>query len=418
VKKKLILGIMLAFSLLVYAAEVDIYANYVIVRENWPAVIKPGEKVNLEWQLPENVDLSSFSILNDQIDVTSRYESKKDPLLGRLVTVWAQNGRTYSGLLKDKGSELMLVDPRTGQLAAVINNSQVVAIIPQEDAGSYNQMLKLELQNKGNQKIDDLKVRYRAEGISWAIKYSLQLNGTKAVLLGEYQIENNTTKPFEAALVRLIARKEPGPVLYAREASANLKGDAGGYGGYSLPNPNQQAETAVYEIPGEINIPAEAKIRLPLLKEENLTVKRRYILNYNNVEVEITLDGISQPLPSGEINIFDGDILATTQYLPNQPQSGQLLLNLGETLDIAGSREQLRHYSSGGKLFDEYQVTLKNNKKETVSVEVVAYLPWDNAEVLSDMPNRRISANKVVFEVKLKASEELSFNYTFRYVNK
>ncbi len=413
-KKELILGIMLIFSLTIFAAEVDIYSNYVIVRDQWPATIKAGEKVNLEWQLPENVDLSSLAILNDKLDISTRLESKRDPLLGRLVTVWAQNGRAYNGLLKDKGSELVLVDPKTGQLVVVVNSSQVVAIVPQEDAGSYNQKLKLELQNKGNQAIDHLKVRYLAEGVAWAVKYALQLNGANAVLLGEYQIENKTTRPFEAASVRLIARSEPSPVLYAREALANVKDSE--YG--SLPTPVKQAETAVYEIPGEINIPAEARIRLPLLKEENLKVERRYILNYNNVEVEITLDGISQALPSGEINIFDGDILATTQYLPSQSQSGQLLLNLGETLDIAGRREQLRHYTSGGKLFDEYQVTLKNNKKEAVTVEVNAYLPWENAEVLSDMPNRRISANKVVFEVKLKANEELSFNYTFCYVNK
>lgn len=409
-----LLAIILPLTLPVLATKVDVYSNYVIVRDKWPASISAGKKAKIEWNLPENIDQSSFTILNPEVDIISRVEEASSSLIGKLVNVQLANNKTYKGILKSKGAEISLVDPATGQIVAILNNSQIVAIIPEDRSDISTQRLKLELINNGKEDIETLDVRYLAHGISWNVKYSLEINDDKAVLFGEYQIENSTNKPFEAASIRLITKRDLNSPYGARDAVVMLKAQES-----YLPSVEQDAETAIYNIPGEVNIPAESRIRLRLLKEDELKVERRYTMNYNQVDVEVTLDGISQILPQGELNIFDNDILSTTQYLKSQPQSGKLVLNLGQTLDISGRREQLRHYKTGSTFNDEYKVTLRNDKQDEVKVEVVAFLPRENADVTatSEVSYRRLTANTVVFDVLIPANEEFSFNYTFSYTN-
>ena len=409
-KKIVALSLGLILSLSALAAQVDIYSDYAIVREAWQANIPQGQKATFEWQLAENIDLGSLTILNPNIDILSRIEEKKSQLTGRIVKVKTIDGAIFQGLLREKGQEVVLVNPEDGQLVVIINSNQITSIIP-ETPINFNQKLKLKMKNN-DKSLDKLNVRYLSRGISWNVLYSLQLDGNKANLVGEYQIENNTSKPFEAASVRLIAKGDSLPMLYGRSANV-MKASAE----MSL-DVSQQAESAIYEIPGNIDIPAEAKTRLPLLKENNLQMERRYQMINNRVEVEVTLNGISQTLPAGQLNIFDGDILASTQYLSSQPQSGRLVLNLGETLDIAGRREQIGYSTSGNKIVEEQKVTLKNNKKEKVTVDVTAYLPWENAIVKSKVAYKRTSANTVVFEVPVEANKETSFTYSVSYETK
>lgn len=80
------------------AAYVDIYPNYVIIKDRWPAVIRSGQTLQLEWELPESADLSSFAILDSDIDILSRIEAiNKGSLVGKSVTVHTSAG-SYTGL--------------------------------------------------------------------------------------------------------------------------------------------------------------------------------------------------------------------------------------------------------------------------------------------------------------------------------
>lgn len=411
----IILGLCCILSAFAMGLEVDIYSDYAIIKDNWPEKIGEGTKV-VQWQLPENIDLNSFVILSPEIEVLSRIEEKSSQLEGRLVHVFVSGGRLYKGILKSLGEELVLVDSENGNLVAIINKDHVTSIIPQEKV-NFTKKLKLELLNQNKQELENLQVRYIASGISWNVIYSLELNDKKATLVGEYQIDNKTTNSYKDASVRLIAKTEPNYYPYGlrNEMALSTKGS---FDMIQEPQMTQRAETAVYEIPRKIDIPSEARLRLDLLKEEDLKVERSYIMDDNRINVEIELSGIKQPLPQGEISIFDEGILASKQFLSSKPQSGKLKLNLGETLDIAGLRESLRHYKKGLNLVDEYRVTLKNNKEEEVTVQVKAFLPRSNSEVESKMPYRRISSNIVIFDVVVGSKEEVVFDYAVFYPEK
>lgn len=395
------------------AAYVDIYPNYVIIKDRWPAVIRSGQTLQLEWELPESADLSSFAILDSDIDILSRIEAiNKGSLVGKSVTVHTSAG-SYTGVVKEDGGRLVLINPRNDQIIAIINASAVVSIIPGDDTASKN-TLKLEVKNSGSTPVEDVNVRYFASGITWQVKYVLQVDGTEAVLKGEYEITNTTNTEIKDAVVRLIARQDPTYLYKTREVVLYAAAEASDA---ALPNVEHQGETAVYTLPGRITIPANSKLKLMLLKEDDLKLERTYKLNYDMVTVEYKLEGISQALPAGQIQVFDGDILMSTQSLASIPQSGELVLNLGQTMDIAGRTEQTNYTNVGELHTSEYAVTLKNNKDEKVTVEVVVNLPRDNARIVAQpgLEVKRTSSYTAIIYVDVEAKTERTINYTVEY---
>ncbi|MFA6693988.1 MAG: hypothetical protein WCS44_04045, partial [Bacillota bacterium] len=124
-----------------------------------------------------------------------------------------------------------------------------------------------------------------------------------------------------------------------------------------------------------------------------------------------------QALPAGQIQIFDGDILMGTQSLSSKPESGELILNLGQTMDIAGKREQVNYTNTDNIYSNEYVVTLKNNKDEKVTVEVMVSLPRDNAIVICEpgLEVKRVSSYNAVISVEVEANSERVFSYTTQY---
>ena len=173
----------------------------------------------------------------------------------------------------------------------------------------------------------------------------------------------------------------------------------------------------MYTLPGRITIPANSKLKLMLLKEDDLKLERTYKLNYDMVTAEYKLEGISQALPAGQIQVFDGDILMSTQSIASIPQSGELVLNLGQTMDIAGRTEQTNYTNVGELHTSEYAVTLKNNKDEKVTVEVVVNLPRDNARIVAQpgLEVKRTSSYTAIIYVDVEAKTERTINYTVEY---
>ena len=123
----------------------------------------------------------------------------------------------------------------------------------------------------------------------------LQVDGTEAVLKGEYEITNTTNTEIKDAVVRLIARQDPTYLYKTREVVLYAAAEASDA---ALPNVEHQGETAVYTLPGRITIPANSKLPM-LLKEDDLKLERTYKPNYDMVTVEYKLEGISQALPAG-----------------------------------------------------------------------------------------------------------------------
>ncbi|MDD4263339.1 MAG: hypothetical protein PHI65_02440, partial [Firmicutes bacterium] len=404
----------LIFLIPAFAVNVDIYPSYVIVKDKWPVNIGAGQTESMEWNLPDNVDVGSFSILDPTIDILSRTEAiEKGSLVGKNVTVFTVNN-AYRGVVKEDGYKLVLINPRNDQLVAIINSDKIVSVVPDDTTFTKNN-LKLEVKNAGVENVRELPVRYFASGITWQVKYILQVDRNKAILNGEYQIENNTNTEIKDAIVRLIARNDSQNLFKTREVlmyAGNSTEDALG-----APSVEHQAETAVYSIPGKVTVPANSILRLMLLKEDDLELERIYRMNNNNVTVEYSLKGIEQALPAGQIQIFDGDILMGTQSLSSKPESGELILNLGQTMDIAGKREQVNYTNTDNIYSNEYVVTLKNNKDEKVTVEVMVSLPRDNAIVICEpgLEVKRVSSYNAVISVEVEANSERVFSYTTQY---
>jgi hypothetical protein len=90
-------------------------------------------------------------------------------------------------------------------------------------------------------------------------------------------------------------------------------------------------------------------------------------------------------------------------------------VQVGEAFDIAAERNQLNFRRISDRVSEtDYEVKLRNHKKEDVEVVVVENF-WGDWEITkSSVEFKKASASKVEFHVACKPEQEVVLTYTVR----
>ena len=375
--------------------------------------------------------------------------------LGQSITVEMSVGnerQTHTGTLIAAGPGLTLRMP-DGRIKILSEYSSFeLPRLPGGVVGEPTLIWSLSSPSAGRQEFD---LNYATAGLAWRAEYNVNARGQgrdcRLSLDGAAMVVNRSGADFDAVMLTLVAGEpnrvqSAGPQMDRKFAGADR---AQVMSADSAPAPQASGEYQAYKLPTPGSLPQGSVQRLPLVNfVEGVACERRYettsefsdwrpphpIIDENFAgggegqpqPVNATLrfrnakaDGLGVPLPAGRVRMFDGADFLGEASLAHTPANQDIALTIGSVFDLTAkrSREDFKLDRDGRTITETVTVLLGNAKPSAVTVRVNEQLArWTDWEIVSStVPFDKRSAQKVSFDVPVKAEGETRFTYTVRY---
>ena len=291
-----------------------------------------------------------------------------------------------------------------------------------------------------------VEASYLTGGITWKADYVLVVDDTdmRSDLTGWVTIDNKSGATYANAALKLVAgdvnrardgRRENRLMELAakaaspREASRDFAEE--GFFEYHL-----------YTLDGRTTIKNQQTKQLALLSAAEVPVTKHlmyygaqdyyrtpYGMPMANQKVSVLLElknsqehRLGLPLPKGKVRVYKADTAGSQQFIgedwiDHTPQNERVKIKLGEAFDVVGERTQKEYRKLGPGLWEvEWEISLRNHKKQAQTVTVIEPVPgdwqvlhsthaWDKpqAHILRfSMPVPEESAAKLVYRVRIR----------------
>jgi hypothetical protein len=126
------------------------------------------------------------------------------------------------------------------------------------------------------------------------------------------------------------------------------------------------------------------------------------------------------PLPKGRVRVYKADASGSQQligedWIDHTPKDERVRIKMGEAFDVVGERVQKDWKRIAGNLYEsEWEITLRNHKKEAVTVEVIEPLPGDWEMLRATHPHEKIQAFTARFNVAVPKEGATTLAYRVR----
>jgi len=273
----------------------------------------------------------------------------------------------------------------------------------------------------------DGELSYLTGGLSWNADYVALLadNEKTAELEGWVTLTNNSGATYENAKLKLIAgdihrAEAPRAVEMARLGKAMAEADMGF---------KEEAffEYHLYNLQRRTTIKNAQTKQVSLLSASKIPVTKVYTFDpgWKSEKIEVRVEfknseanHLGMPLPAGRVRVFKRDSEGIPQLvgedaIDHTPKDETVRLLLGYAFDIRGEKKQTSYTDRQKGYTASYEVSLRNHKKEAVSVLVLEHLPYGNWKVVeSSHEYKKLDARTVEFSVKVPAEGESKLTYT------
>jgi hypothetical protein len=143
------------------------------------------------------------------------------------------------------------------------------------------------------------------------------------------------------------------------------------------------------------------------------------------VFIEIVNKGehnLGMPLPKGTLRMYKHDPDGSLQFIgensiQHTPKDEKIKVKIGDAFDVVAARKQM-HWEKVAKNINEvaYEISLRNHKKEDITVKVIerlfgdwkvlessnSYKKEDSTTVSFDVPVKKDGETKLVYKVRIK----------------
>jgi hypothetical protein len=289
-----------------------------------------------------------------------------------------------------------------------------------------------------------LELSYLTGGLSWKADYVAELNSSedKLDLSGWVTLSNTSGASYKNAKLQLVA----GDVNRVREEvmrpmvkTMRMEAVA------DAATPMQEEgllEYHLYSLDRPTTIAENQSKQVALLAASGITAHKELVLrgadyyyqsSYGDlgqkmkVSVFVDFDNkeankLGLPLPKGTIRVYKKDSQGNAQFvgedqIDHTPKNENVRLKLGEAFDITADKKQtdfkkLPNPAKGNSLFESaYEITLKNAKKEKVTVTVIEPIPADWKILKENRPSDKVSSNTAVWKIDVPAEGKATLNY-------
>jgi hypothetical protein len=267
-----------------------------------------------------------------------------------------------------------------------------------------------------------VEASYLTGGINWKSDYVMLINAadTRADLTGWVTIVNQSGATYRDAALKLVAgdvnraqsRDEVRKMMDVASrtspaAPAEREFKAEGFFEYHL-----------YTLDGRTTIKDNQTKQMALLSAAEVPVEKHFIyygaagyhrtqsgVPMSNQKVGVYLDiknskdnRLGIPLPKGKVRVYKADASGSQQligedWIDHTPKDERVRIKMGEAFDVVGERVQKDWKRIGSNLYEvEWEITLRNHKKEAVTVEVVEPMPGDWEVLRATQPHEKVQA--------------------------
>lgn len=290
----------------------------------------------------------------------------------------------------------------------------------------------------------NLELSYLTAGLSWHADYVAELNeqDDHLDLNGWVTLTNQSGAAYPNAKLQLVAgdlnrvRQQP-PVPRSMSMAAKMS-DAQEmkqeslfeYHLYTLQRPTTLAENQTKQVA------LISATRIPVRKEFLLAgMDYYYSGQYDNINQKMKVGvfvefqnnggGLGIPLPKGIVRVYKKDRQGNAQFvgedqIDHTPRNELVRLKLGDAFDVTADRKQTDFRKLGGEgrqnaVFETaYQITLKNAKKESVTVIVREPVPGDWTMVSESQPHAKAASGIAEWKVSVPADGKATLTYRVR----
>jgi hypothetical protein len=288
-----------------------------------------------------------------------------------------------------------------------------------------------------------IEASYLTGGITWKADYVMVINATdsKSDLGGWVTIDNKSGATYKNAALKLVAgdinratgRNEPRRVL--EQAARPATSDAGrefkaeGFFEYHL-----------YTLEGRTTVKDRQTKQLSLLSASDVPIDKHFIYygaadyfrtpygtRMSNQKVGVYLEvknskshGLGTPLPKGRVRVYKADMGGSQQligedWIDHTPKDERVKIKMGDAFDVVGERVQTDWKKIGSSIYEvEWDISLRNHKKEAITVEVVEPVPGDWEVLRSTLPHEKADAFTMRFRVPVPKDGEAKLSYRVR----
>ncbi|HEY4161973.1 MAG TPA: DUF4139 domain-containing protein, partial [Dongiaceae bacterium] len=290
----------------------------------------------------------------------------------------------------------------------------------------------------------NIALSYLSRGLSWQADYVASLSADEKTidLNGWVTLTNQSGVTYKNAKLQLVA----GNVNQVQPAMQRATVEqAFGTGGL-MPAPKmveQQAfEYHLYKLDTPTTIQENQTKQVALMAAAGIPVTKQYLItdaanvwgrystNFGegeriNAQVKLKFvndekSKLGMPLPKGVIRVYkadtDGDaVFVGEDSIDHTPKNEDVDLKLGDAFDITARAKQTDFEQISDRVYEnEYEIEIKNAKKEKITVDLREAIPGDWKMIKESQPHHKLDASTAGWQVDVPAEGSTKLTYRVR----
>jgi len=433
--------------------EVVVYNNNIGLIKDTRKIILPSGEGELRFMgvasqiMPVTVHVKSLNYPKDFSVVEQNYEydlinadKLLDKYVGKKVKIIVWN--KYQD--RKETVEAILLSNNNGQIYKINNEIFIdhpgIKVLPEIPEDLIARPTLTWLYDNKSTKEHNLEVSYLTNNISWKADYVVVLNkeDTSANISGWVTLDNKTGATYRNARLKLIAgdvhrvtemRRDKAVMMSRMESSAVPQFEEKSFFEYHIYDlqrkttvkDKQTKQVSLLEATG-------AKIQKELLVEGSQGIFTRLYRNRNpkqpvNVYIKFVNtedNNLGIPIPEGVMRLYKKDDEGSLLFIgedrvEHTPVDEEISLKIGEAFDVVAERIQTDYKQITSKLHEsEWEITLKNHKKEDVVVSIIEPLHGNWSVIKNSHPFIKKDAFTIKFDVNVPKDGEVKVKYRLR----
>ncbi|HXH85059.1 MAG TPA: DUF4139 domain-containing protein [Candidatus Tectomicrobia bacterium] len=358
--------------------------------------------------------------------------------VGRKVRLYQGDGTFHDATLLSTNGPVFEIN---GQIHLGHHGRLVLPSLPDNLVSRPTLVWLLRNQGAAPQRVE---ASYLTGGITWKADYVMVLNetDTQGDLTGWVTIDNKSGATYGNAALKLVAgdvnrARDPRRDARVMELAAKAASPAAAAHDFRSEG---FFEYHLYTLDGRTTVKDNQTKQLSLLAASGVPVARRLVYHgaaehyrnpwgmpVSNQKVSVLLElrnskehRLGMPLPKGKLRVYKADAGGSQQFvgedwIDHTPKDERVTIRLGEAFDVVGERTQKDFRKLAPGLWEvEWEIALRNHKKEDVTVSVVEPVPGDWQVVHSSHRWDKPQAHTLRFEVPVPREGAAKITYRVR----
>lgn len=289
-----------------------------------------------------------------------------------------------------------------------------------------------------------VELSYLTGGLGWKADYVAELSPKEDSidLSGWVTLTNTSGASYKNAKLQLVAgdvnrvqqqihpmaKAMRGDVMMAEASAPMAEESLLEYHLYTLDRPTTIAENQTKQVAllSASNVPARKELVLrgadyyyqSSYGDLGTKMKVGVFVEFDNKEAS----KLGLPLPKGVMRVYKKDNAGNAQFvgedhIDHTPKNEVVRLKLGESFDVTADKKQtnfkvLPNPKKGHSAFESaYEITLKNAKKEKMTVVVQEPISGDWTITTESQPHKKVNSHLAVWKVEIPAESNSTLTY-------